>query len=229
MVTLISGNGSFKLWLPTRIYWKSSTTNLLCGFKPIYKKQCPKYIINKINKTMGSPACRKAYGFGGFVRGLRLRHFSIGKGIIENSCARLLKLKKLNKEDLLRVNNKLIHVVSDLDILVLAYKCIKSKSDNATSLDRINLDRLLNISKNLKAGKFSFKLARRVLISKKDKNKKRSLIISSSKGKIVQQAIYLILDAIYEPFFLNSSYGSIANRKNYTALKTIKYSLSGVK
>jgi retron-type reverse transcriptase len=46
---------------------------------------------------------------------------------------------------------------------------------------------------------------------------------------VVQQAIYLILDAIYEPAFLNSSHGSRTNKGNHTALKDIKYSFNGVK
>ena len=100
--------------------------------------------------------------------------------------------------------------------------------DDAT-LDGINSNWIYNISKDLKAGKFKFKPARRVLIPKKDKNKKRPLTISSPRDKLVQQAMYMVLNAIYEPSFLDSSHGSRPNRGNHTALKAIKRQFKGVK
>lgn len=84
-------------------------------------------------------------------------------------------------------------------------------------------------SKKLRAGKFKFKPARRVYIPKRGKEKKRPLSISSPRDKVVQQAMYLILNAIYEPSFLDTSHGSRPNRGNHTALKAIKFNFNGVK
>ena len=74
-----------------------------------------------------------------------------------------------------------------------------------------------------------FKPARRVYIHKPGKKDKRPLTISSPRDKVVQQAIYLILNAIYEPSFLESSHGSRPNRGTHTALKDIKHKFQGVK
>ena len=62
-----------------------------------------------------------------------------------------------------------------------------------------------------------------------NENKKRPLIISSLGDKVVQQAIYLVLDAIYEPTFLDNSHCFRPNRGNHTALRNIKQKFSGVK
>lgn len=232
----ISGNGLLQSWLSTRTYWKSSTTDCLYDAESNYKEQGPKYIFGGNFGTMGTPKYRKIYGCGGPVRGLRLRLFSSNAGIIRKvRCASMVELTRLNKNDPRHVNNMLIHIVSDPEVLILAYETIKSNPGNMTpgvddvTLDGINLNWIYNISKDLKAGKFKFKPARRVLIPKKDKNKKRPLTISSPRDKLVQQAMYSILNAIYEPSFLNSSHGSRPNRGNHTALKAIKFEFKGVK
>lgn len=184
---------------------------------------------------MGYPKCKNTYGSGGPVRGLRLRFVSSCTNINEKSRVSLKELTRLNKENPRRVNDKLIHIVADPEVLILSYEIIKSKPGNMTSgsdaftLDGINLNWIFNISKDLKAGKFKFKPARRVLISKKDKSKKRPLTISSPRDKVVQQAIYMVLNAIYEPSFLDSSHGSRPNRGNHTALKAIKFGFNETK
>jgi retron-type reverse transcriptase len=133
------------------------------------------------------------------------------------------------------VNNKLIHIVANPEVLILAYETIKSKPGNETpgvdaqTLDGINLNWIQNTSKLLLAGKYKFKAARRVYIPKKGKNKKRPLTISSPRDKLVQQAMYLVLNAIYEPSFLESSHGSRPGKGNHTALKSIKLKFQGVK
>jgi group II intron reverse transcriptase/maturase len=91
------------------------------------------------------------------------------------------------------------------------------------------LNWFITTSKKLKAGKYVFKPARRVYISKAGKKGGRPLTISSLRDKIVQQAIYLILNAIYEPSFLESSHGSRPDRGTHTALKDIKYKFKGSK
>lgn len=127
-------------------------------------------------------------------------------------------------------------MVSDVEFLILAYELIKGNPGNTTSgsdsetLDKINLNWFKKSSESLLAGKFKFNPARREYISKGlDKHEQRPLTIGSPKDKIVQRAIYLILEAIYEPSFLESSHGSRPNRGCHSALKDIKYSFNGVK
>lgn len=231
----ITGNGFVKSWLSTSIYWVPLTTDFLSGNEPGYREQGPKYVIGGNFGTMGIPKCRNTYGIGGPVRGLRLRFVSSSSNITEKSRVRLKELTRFNKRNPQLVNDKLIHIVADPEVLILAYEIIKSNPGNMTpgsdvsTLDGVDLNWIFNISKDLKAGKFKFKPARRVLIPKKNKSKKRPLTISSPRDKVVQQAIYMVLNAIYEPSFLDSSHGSRPNRGNHTALKAIKFGFKEVK
>jgi group II intron reverse transcriptase/maturase len=138
------------------------------------------------------------------------------------------------------VNDKLIHIVSDPEVLILAYEIIKSNPGNSTpgstftTLDKIDLSWFSKTSYNLKAGKYKFKPARRTYVFKPKKNSDRfqqfrPLTISGPRDKIVQQAMYLILNAIYEPSFLDVSHGSRPNRGNHSALEHLKFHFQGVK
>jgi group II intron reverse transcriptase/maturase len=199
-------------------------------------EQRPKYTNGGILGTMGHPKGRKFYGGGDSVRESGYRCFSSATNIIGSPCVGLKELKKINKVNIGYINNKLIHIVSDVNVLILAYEHIKSKPGNctpgvdSTTLDNIDLKWFSTVSDDLKAGKFKFSPARRTYIPKPGKkNKKRPLTISSSRDKVVQQAILFILEAIYEPSFLDFSHGSRSGRGTHTALKSIKYKFKEVK
>lgn len=236
----IIGNRLFKLWVPTRMYWNSLVTNLRHSNQLIYGMHNPKYVNIGSLQNLGKPKGRKSYGNGSLVRRLGQRCFSSNSNIIDNSCVSLKELMKVNK-NIEHVNDKLIHIISDPQVLILAYEIIKSNPGNTTpgsdsySLDKIDLNWFTKTSHDLKAGKYKFKPARRVYIlksKKKDSTKLkefRPLTISSPRDKIVQQAIYLILNIIYEPSFLNVSHGSRPNRGNHSTLEHIKFNFQGVK
>ena len=234
-INSITCNGLFGPWLSTRMYRESLVIGPERCHQQVYMKQRPKYINDGILGTMGHPKGRKLYGGGDSVRESGLRCFSSVTNISEDSCVGLKELIKLNKNNPEYVNNKLIHLVSDTNVLILAYETIKSNPGNSTpgigskTLDGIDLNWFSTTSKKLKAGKYVFKPARRVYIHKPGKKDKRPLTISSPRDKVVQQAIYLILNAIYEPSFLESSHGSRPNRGTHTALKDIKHKFQGVK
>jgi group II intron reverse transcriptase/maturase len=217
------------------MYRESLITNSGHCYQQIYVKQRPKYIFGGILRTTGHPTGRKPYGGGDSVRESGFRRFSSGTNINEQSCVGLQELMKINKNNLNFVNNKLIHIVADSKVLILAYEIIKSKPGNmtpgidSTTLDKIDLNWILTVSKLLIAGKYEFKPARRVYIPKPKKNDVRPLTISSPRDKVVQQAIYLVLNAIYEPSFLDASHGSRPSRGTHTALKDIKFKFQGVK
>jgi group II intron reverse transcriptase/maturase len=201
--------------------------------RQFYVKQRPTYTNGGKVGTMGHPKGRKLYGGGGSVRESGIRRFSSNPGI--TSGTRLRELMELNKNDTKYINDKLIHIVSDVEVLILAYETIKSKPGNmtpgvdSTTLDKIDLKWFDTVSKELKAGKYRFSPARRVYIPKPGKKTKRPLTISSPRDKLVQQAIYFVLNAIYEPTFLDSSHGSRPGRGTHTALKAIKFKFNGVK
>ena len=214
--------------------------NLKLCYRQYYRqrfvKQRPKNIKDEKLGTLGHPNGQKLNGSGDSVRESGLKRFCSTANINDLSGVGLKELMELNKNNQKQINDKLIHIVSDINVLVLSYEIIKSKPGNSTpgidfaTLDSIDLKWFSVVSKELKAGKFQFKPARRVYIPKPGKKEEiRSLFISSPRDKVVQQAISLILNSIYEPTFLDSSHGSRPNRGTHTALKSLKNKFQGVK
>ncbi len=73
------------------------------------------------------------------------------------------------------------------------------------------------------------KPVKRVYIPKAGSNKKRPLGIPSYEDKIVQTALNEVLKSIYEPIFLDTSFGFRNNRNCHDALKYLKKHLDGDK
>jgi len=128
----------------------------------------------------------------------------------------------------------LTDVISDVDFLQGAYQKIKSKpgvlakgSSNET-LDGLNSDWFLKTAERLKDGSYQFESARRVMIPKPNKPGLRPLTISGSRDKIVQQAMKMVLEQIYEPKFLDSSHGFRPSRGCHTALESIRMNWTGI-
>jgi len=69
----------------------------------------------------------------------------------------------------------------------------------------------------MKDRNFHFKPSLRVYIPKAN-GKLRPLGIPSPRDKVIQQAIKLIIDSIYEPIFLNTSHGFRPSRSTTTAI-----------
>lgn len=191
--------------------------------------------------TLGYPKDRKVYGYGGSIvdnsiyrRELGIRFLSGESFIIPVGCDALLSLRQTNKLEKNLVNDKLIHIISDVNVLVLAYELIKSNPGNMTlgssreTLDGLDLQWFDNISKDLKAGKFQFSPARRKMIPKPGKIPKRPLGIVNPRDKVVQKAMQLVLESIYEPSFLVNSHGFRPGKGTHTALYQAKNLFQGV-
>lgn len=70
---------------------------------------------------------------------------------------------------------------------------------------------------------------RRTYIQKKNSSKQRPLGIPTFSDKLVQEALRMILEAVYEPIFLNVSHGFRPKRSCHTALKFIKMEFNGAR
>ena len=90
------------------------------------------------------------------------------------------------------------------------------------TLDGISMSYFSRLSEDLIKGKFNFSPTRRILIPKgPGKKGERPLSIANPREKIVQKALALILESIYEPIFTNNSHGFRPNKGVHTALKEL--------
>lgn len=124
------------------------------------------------------------------------------------------------------IDRELYSLATSVDMLAYAYDNIKSKPGNMTpgatpeTLDGISLEKLEDLSKSLRSEKFTFSPSRRVEIPKASGGT-RPRSIASPMDKIVQEGMRLVLEAIYEPIFVDCSHGFRPNRSCHTALKKV--------
>jgi group II intron reverse transcriptase/maturase len=128
----------------------------------------------------------------------------------------------------------LIQIIGSYNTLLLAYLNIKSNKgisskgvDNQT-LDGIDRNYLVRISEEILKGKYKFLPVRMVEIPKPGKTELRPLGISSPRQKIVQKALLLVLEAIFEEVFLECSHGSRPGRSCHSALKRLQLEVGNV-
>jgi len=106
------------------------------------------------------------------------------------------------------------------------------KRNKAPGLDHVTYEEyetylntnIQKLVKRMKAGKYYPQPVRRVYISKGE-GKKRPLGIPALEDKIVQMGITRILNAIFEPNFLDCSYGFRTGRSCHQALKQLDNSI----
>ena len=118
------------------------------------------------------------------------------------------------------------------DIYMTAYQKLYSNkgagtegTDNDTA-DGFGEEYVCQLIKNLKDQTYEPKPVKRVYIPKRN-GKKRPLGIPSFRDKLVQEAMRMILEAIYEPIFSTHSHGFRPNRSCHTALSEIGNSFRG--
>ncbi|YP_008475019.1 hypothetical protein (mitochondrion) [Candida oxycetoniae] len=95
---------------------------------------------------------------------------------------------------------------------------------NSITLNSISEKRLDKIIYKLRNNSFQFSLVKREMISN---TKLNSIYLGSPEDKIVQEVIRMVLEAIYEPIFLDVSHGFRPKRNCHTALKNIFTSFKG--
>ena len=115
------------------------------------------------------------------------------------------------------------------DLLLRAYLKLAPKEGNMTkgtdgsTIDGFNLGLVDEIIDELRTESFHPKPVRRKYIPKAD-GRLRPLGIPSFKDKLVQEALRELLEAIYEPVFMDCSHGFRPGRSCHTALSQIQRS-----
>lgn len=122
------------------------------------------------------------------------------------------------------------------DFFMEAYRKMYAKPGNMTAgtdgktIDGFKKSKVDELITKLRNEQYYPTPVRRVYIPKKNnRKKKRPLGIPSFEDKLVQEVIRKMLEAIYEPIFLDVSHGFRPNRSCQTALHQIKSTCRGTK
>jgi group II intron reverse transcriptase/maturase len=118
------------------------------------------------------------------------------------------------------------------DLFLTAYDKIARNKGALTqgteeeTVDGMSMRRIRNIIEQLRYERFRFRPSRRIQIPKKSGGS-RPLSIPNFSEKLVQEALRMLLEAYYEPRFLDSSHGFRPGRGCHTALARIRGSFFG--
>jgi len=120
------------------------------------------------------------------------------------------------------------------DLFHMAYQRIYAKAGNMTpgsdgkTIDGTSLQGIKSLIKSLRNETYQPHPSRRIYIPKAN-GKTRPLGIPSFNDKLVQQVVRMVLEAIFEPQFENSSHGFRPQKSCHTALKQVQNRFTGVK
>mgnify|MGYP000382138493 FL=1 len=127
---------------------------------------------------------------------------------------------------------RLYRILFNEQMFYVAYQSIYAKPGNMTpgsdgkTIDGMSVDRIGHLIAALKDESYMPTPARRVFIPKKN-GKIRPLGIPSIEDKMVQEVVRLIIEAVYEGHFENSSHGFRPRRSCHTALRSIQTLFTG--
>jgi len=130
-------------------------------------------------------------------------------------------------------HKSLLKVISDPNILLSAFtKVLKNSGYYSSGVDNkvllsVDLEFFNKLSREINSGVYQPKPTRRVMIPKTD-GRSRPLGVSCSVDKVVQEAMRVVLEFIYEPKFLASSHGFRPNKSCHTAINQYKMQFSCV-
>ena len=144
---------------------------------------------------------------------------------------RLLKklegFRKRNSTNPKFINKDIYRLLYDEDIYIIAYNAIKSnhgaetKGADGTSLDGFCMEWVYEIISNLRNESYNPLPNKTQLIPKKN-GKMRKLGFPNGKDKLLQEAVKIILECIYEPTFSDYSHGFRPQRSTHTAMAQIE-------
>ena len=147
--------------------------------------------------------------------------------------ARISKNSLANKEE---VFTKLYRYLLRPDIYHVAYKNLYANKGAATkgvnndTADGFSEAKIERIIKMLSDETYQPTPVRRTHIAKKNNpDKKRPLGIPTFTDKLVQEVLRMVLEAVYEPIFLNVSHGFRPGKGCHTAISSLRNEFTGVR
>jgi RNA-directed DNA polymerase len=150
-----------------------------------------------------------------------------GSPNLESVSTRLQRIAQLAREDPKRAFLSLAHHV-DIDLLREAYR--RTRKDGATGVDgqtaatyQENLEEnFQSLLDRFKSGRYQAPPVRRAYVPKgSDPSKRRPIGIPTFEDKVLQRAVAMVLDAVYEQDFLDCSYGFRPGRSAHQAIRNL--------
>jgi RNA-directed DNA polymerase len=146
---------------------------------------------------------------------------------------KLLRIAELAKKAPELAFNTLAHHLT-IELLTEAYR--RTRKDAAVGIDgQSAADYAKNLESNLqslldrvKSGTYRAPPVRRVFIPKDDGSKTRPIGIPTFEDKVLQRAVVMILEPIYEQDFVDWSYGFRPGRSALQALRTTQSTLTSM-
>ena len=153
-----------------------------------------------------------------------------GRADVSQALDRIRKAARLDKKGKFTA---LLHHV-DIDLLRQAFLAVKR--DAAPGADGVTWSdyacglepRLADLHARVHRGTYRAQPSRRVYIPKAD-GKQRPLAVAALEDKIVQRAVLMVLNAIYEENFLGFSYGFRPGRGQHDALDALTVGITTAK
>jgi RNA-directed DNA polymerase len=149
----------------------------------------------------------------------------------ESVSTRLQRIAQLALEDPDRAFLSLAHHI-DIDLLREAYR--RTRKDGAPGVDgQTAVEYQENLEENLqslldrfKSGRYQAAPVRRAYIPKgSDRTKKRPIGMPTFEDKVLQRAVAMVLEAVYEQDFLDCSYGFRPGRSAHQAIRKLRQGL----
>lgn len=154
---------------------------------------------------------------------------------LEKVSTKLQRIAQLAREDPKRALVSLAHHI-DMDMLPEAYR--RTRKDGAPGVDgQTAADYEENLEENLrslldrfKSGRYKAPPVLRVYIPKgSDPAKKRPIGMPTFEDKVLQRAVAMVLEAVYEQDFLDCSYGFRPGRSAHQAVRDLWQGLMAMK
>lgn len=146
---------------------------------------------------------------------------------LESVSTRLQRIAKLAREEPKRAFLSLAHHI-DMALLREAYR--RTRKDGAPGVDgqtaaayQVNLgENLQSLLDRFKSGRYQAPPVRRAYIPKgSDRTKRRPIGMPTFEDKVLQRAVAMVLEAVYEQDFLDCSYGFRPRRSAHQAIRQL--------
>jgi len=146
----------------------------------------------------------------------------------------LENIKKNSEKNEDEVFTRLYRYLLRQDLYYVAYENLyanngaSTKGVNSDTADGFSEEKINSIINSLADETYQPKPARRTYIQKSN-GKMRPLGIPTFTDKLIQEVLRMVLEAVYEPVFLDCSHGFRPNKSCHTALKDLKHQFHGTR